>query len=448
MNRTSLTMSYREILSERLADARRRTDELFALLTPGAVLDRPIPERHRMIFYVGHLEAFDYNLIAKNTFAETPFRPEFDKLFAFGIDPVGGGLPNEPPSAWPKLEDVLEYRRLTRDAVDRLLERADVTRPDEGHGQRFEVAIEHRLMHAETLAYLIHQLPHDRKIPLRDAIAGMASGARITPHSRTVMIPEGSATMGLERGEGFGWDNEYERHTVDVPRFAIAQYPVTNAQYLDFVESGAYDDAARWTPADWKWLRESNIEHPRFWLNRDGEWLYRGMFSDVPLPLDRPAYVSFAEANAYARWRGGRALPTEAQFHRAAWGTPEGREPAFPWGDEPPAAHRGNFDFKGYDPSSVEAHPDGDSAFGVSDLLGNGWEWTSTPFAPFPGFKAFPFYPGYSADFFDGRHFVLKGGSPRTAAVMLRRSFRNWFQPHYPYVYAKFRLVDVPGASR
>ena len=94
-------------------------------------------------------------------------------------------------------------------------------------------------------------------------------------------------------------------------------------------------------------------------------------------------------------------------------------------------------------PTPVGAHPDGDSAFGVADLVGNGWEWTSTPFAPLPGFEAFPFYPGYSANFFDGKHFVMKGGSARTAACMLRRSFRNWFQPHYPYVYATFRCVEA-----
>ena len=91
------------------------------------------------------------------------------------------------------------------------------------------------------------------------------------------------------------------------------------------------------------------------------------------------------------------------------------------------------------------AHPDGDSAFGVKDLLGNGWEWTRTAFEPFSGFRPHPFYAGYSANFFDGHHYVLKGGSPRTAACMLRRSFRNWFQPHYRYVYAGFRTAGPRG---
>jgi iron(II)-dependent oxidoreductase len=137
----------------------------------------------------------------------------------------------------------------------------------------------------------------------------------------------------------------------------------------------------------------------------------------------------------------GKALPMEEQFHRAAYATPSGAESEFPWGDEFPNERHGNFDFRQWNPAPVGAHPEGNSAFGVADLAGNGWEWTSSVFKPFPGFQPFPFYPGYSANFFDGQHYVAKGGSARTAAVLLRRSFRNWFQPHYPYVYATFRGV-------
>jgi formylglycine-generating enzyme required for sulfatase activity len=164
------------------------------------------------------------------------------------------------------------------------------------------------------------------------------------------------------------------------------------------------------------------------------------MFDLLPLPKQWPVYVSQAEASAYARW-AGRNLPTEAQWQRAAYGTPEGRENPYPWGEVPPHSGLGNFNFCGWDPVPLGAFPENRSAFGVMGLLGNGWEWTSTVFAPFPGFRAFACYPGYSADFFDGKHFVLKGGSARTAACMLRRSFRNWFQPHYPYVHAGFRCV-------
>jgi formylglycine-generating enzyme required for sulfatase activity len=186
------------------------------------------------------------------------------------------------------------------------------------------------------------------------------------------------------------------------------------------------------------------VRHPQFWRQRDGSWLYQGMFEEVPLPLDAPVYVSHAEASAFAR-RLERSLPTEPQFHRAAFGTPEGPERAYPWGDEDPSTVDGNFDLRRWDPTPLGAFPSGDSAFGVSELVGNGWEWTGSVFAPFPGFRAHPDYEGYSANFFDGEHFVQKGGSPRTAACMLRRSFRNWFQPHYRYVYAGFRTAGLRG---
>ena len=165
------------------------------------------------------------------------------------------------------------------------------------------------------------------------------------------------------------------------------------------------------------------------------------MFAEVALPLDWPVYVSHAEANAYARWAGKR-LPTEAEWHRAAYGSEDGRERSYPWGDAAPGSRLGNFDFCRWEPTPVNAFPEGQSAYGVCDMLGNGWEWTSSVFAPFRGFEPFPFYRGYSADFFDGKHFVLKGGSARTAACMLRRTFRNWFQAHYQYVYAGFRCVS------
>jgi formylglycine-generating enzyme required for sulfatase activity len=151
--------------------------------------------------------------------------------------------------------------------------------------------------------------------------------------------------------------------------------------------------------------------------------------------------VSHAEASAYARW-AGKSLPTEAQWHRAAYGSPGDSERPYPWGTEAPSARHGNFDFQRWNPSPATDGPEGWSAFGVAGLLGNGWEWTASLFEPFPGFEPFPFYPGYSANFFDGKHYVLKGGSARTAACMLRRSFRNWFQPHYQYVYSGFRCVS------
>ena len=164
------------------------------------------------------------------------------------------------------------------------------------------------------------------------------------------------------------------------------------------------------------------------------------MFDLMPLPLSWPVYVSQAEASAYAEWRGAR-LPTEAEFQRAALRHAVERRPTYPWGDAPPTAEHGAFDFSAWDPHPAGSHPAGRSAWGIDDLVGNGWEWTSTVFAPFAGFTPMPSYPEYSADFFDGEHFVMKGASPVTARELLRPTFRNWFRARYPYVYATFRCA-------
>ena len=446
MSGTSHNAQSRQRLLGRLATGRTLTDNLFHHVVPEALCDRPIPERHRIVFYLGHLEAFDWNLLAGHVYGLDSFHPQFDRLFAFGIDPVGSGLPTDQPADWPRQGEIREYNARARARLDAQLERDSfVAAEAAGGGFSYSnefilnVAIEHRLMHAETLAYLLHQLPLDRKVAPQLAPTPTA----MPVVHKMVEVPTGKATLGSPRGpQGvFGWDNEFEQDSVDVPAFAIDAYNVTNGQFIEFVRRGGYEEANLWSEADWDWIQAQGIKHPQFWVRRGDSWCYRAMFAEIPLPPEWPVYVSHAEAVAYARWTQ-KALPSEAQWHRAAYGTSAGVEPAFPWGNSPPEPAHGNFDFQSWDPAPVNAHPAGRSSCGVEGLLGNGWEWTSTPFEPFPGFRPFPFYPGYSANFFDGKHYVMKGGSARTAACMVRRSFRNWFQPRYPYVYAAFRCVS------
>jgi len=409
-----------------LSDARKRTDDLFDLVAGDALYERPIPERHRLIFYLGHLDAFDWNLLRPHMRCEETFHAGFDRLFAFGIDPVDGKLPADTPADWPREAEVRSYNAEVRRRLD-----------DAEHStELLHMALEHRLMHLETLAYMLHQLPPERKNPERQAPVPSCETVR----NDTVEISGGPVTLGRERNGAFGWDNEFEAYRTEVGGFAIDRYKVSNGEYLQFVDAGGYRDARYWTPDAIRWIDEQKIEHPVFWRRAGGEWLYRTMFDEIPLPLNWPVYVSHAEARAYAKWRGGR-LPSEAEWHRAAYGAPNGEERPLPWGDEPPEMQHGYFALSRWDPAPVNAFPRGRSAFGLEGLLANGWEWTGSRFTPFPGFTAHDSYAGYSADFFDGRHYVLKGGSPRTAACMLRRSFRNWFQPHYQYVYAGFRCA-------
>lgn len=427
-----------DVLAARLSEARAQTDQIFEILKPEALYERAIPERHRLAFYLGHLEAFDGNLL-RQAYDLASFNPVYDKLFAFGIDPVDGKLPSEAAEVWPRPEPIRAYNGRIREAVDECF----AGQRDIAQGQDaawiMNMAIEHRLMHAETLAYLLHQLPFKLKKGKPDAPAT----SRPVDASRTVRIPAGRATLGRSRASGrFGWDNEFGEKLVDVPAFTIDTYKVTNGRFQEFMEDGGYENADHWTKENWAWRERQKIAQPPFWIRKRSGWAYRGMFSEPALDPNGPVYVSHAEASAFAKW-AGRALPSEAQFHRAAYGTSSGEEREYPWGDAAPRAEHGNFDFHRWDPTPVGSHPAGASAFGVDEMVGNGWEWTSSLFEPFPGFEAHPFYKGYSADFFDGHHYVMKGGSPRTAACMLRRSFRNWFQPRYPYVHASFRTVGV-----
>jgi gamma-glutamyl hercynylcysteine S-oxide synthase len=429
-------------LLERISEARRHSDALFGLVRPDALYDRPISERHRILFYIGHLEAFDWNLLHDSLLSQRSSQAGFDRLFAFGIDPVNGGLPDDQPSDWPRLPEVQEYVRETRAALDEKLAESDLESRDPVRdafpmSTLLNVAVEHRLMHLETLAYMLHQMPLDRKVPQMSPQD--ASNPPVRP--RMIGIPAGTATLGLSRdSENFGWDNEYAAHTRSVPGFEIDQYKVTNRQYLDFIAAGGYETRGLWRDDAWGWKSKHGISHPVFWKKANQGWLYTTMFDEIPLPLDWPVYVSHAEATAYSRW-AGKSLPMEEEWHRAAFGTPHATERFYPWGNQAPSAEFGNFDFSRWDPVPVNAHPRGGSAFGVQGMLGNGWEWTSTVFGPFKGFEPFPFYRGYSADFFDGKHFVMKGASARTAASMLRPTYRNWFQAHYQYMYAGFRCV-------
>ncbi|MFC0400079.1 SUMF1/EgtB/PvdO family nonheme iron enzyme [Paraburkholderia rhizosphaerae] len=420
-------------LVQRLHDARHVTDALFAVVKPEHLYERPIRERHRIVFYIGHLEAFDHNLFDGRLFPLQIFDAELDKLFAFGIDPVDGGFPTDQPSDWPSLDVVRDYAQRARAQIDHALATFEFDADDvstNSPAQLMQVAIEHRLMHAETLAYMLHQLPIGQKIAPESTATISAAANKVADTTKMVRVSAGPVALGMPRDKGqFGWDNEFGERQIDVDAFEIDRYMVTNRAFLQFVDAGGYRNRAYWTDKDWAWKEAEQIEHPVGWTRRDeGGWTLRTMFDEVALPLDWPVYVSHAEASAYARW-AGKSLPTEAQWQRAAQGTPQA--------DTLP----GNFDFRSWDPQAVNAHPENVSAFGAEGMFGNGWEWTESLFEPLPGFEAFPFYLGYSANFFDGQHYVIKGGSARTAQCMMRPTFRNWFQPRYQYVYAGFRCV-------
>ena len=457
----------RDAALARFRRVRARTRALFDLLDESAYHDRPIPLRNPVVFYDGHLPAFAVNTLLKRALGRPGIDARLEEIFARGIDPATEATARARGNpAWPSRDEVAAYAA----AADRAIEEAIATAPLErdGHptlhrGQALWTILEHEEMHQETLAYMWHEVPYEQKrtpgpgmpgagsrpeAPATHAAAslpeplGSSGAAALPPAGESVHIPAGAATLGTAADDGFAWDNERPAHRVHVPAFTIDVHDVTNAQFMTFVEDGGYADPRWWRPEDWDWIRSAGHAHPRFWERRGSEWYWRGMLERIPLPASWPVYVTWAEAAAFSRWRGGR-LPTEAEFHRAAYGTPSGAGRCYPWGDTLDDPPPGNFDFRRWEPEPVGSRPDAASAFGVHDLVGNGWEWTSTVFAPFAGFVPLPSYPEYSADFFDAGHFVMKGASPVTAAPLTRHGFRNWFRPRYPFVYATFRVADA-----
>jgi iron(II)-dependent oxidoreductase len=477
---------------------RERSRALFDLLTDDAFYSQPIALRHPIVFYAGHLPAFSFNTLVKRGLGCPGIDERLETLFARGIDPspdapalmaqatppslaqpeprefrrdiadrppprrrqsakasakaeVPGAEADGPgdtanfetrptPVGWPGRDEVAQFAAEADRRVLDALEHGDVERPGHPLLDRADAVftiLEHEAMHQETLLYLWQRLPFAQK--KRPAGYRPVLDAPIPP-VEWIEVPEGRATLGVNRDQiPFGWDNELPSSCAGVPSFAIQRHDVTNAQFLEFVNQGGYEDERWWTPEDWQWIEREAVRRPLFWEREQQHWMWRGMFDRVRLPLSWPVYVSHAEAAAYARWSDAR-LPTEAEYQRAAFGSPD-RERPHPWGDDPPTEAHGVFDFSSWDPEPAGTHPLGASAWGIEDLVGNGWEWTSTTFAPFPGFRAMPSYPEYSADFFDGDHFVMKGASPVTARELIRPTLRNWFRAHYPYVYATFRCA-------
>jgi formylglycine-generating enzyme required for sulfatase activity len=382
---------------------RERSAFLFDLPDAEAYTEAPIPLRLPFVFYEGHIPAFSLITLIRSALCGKSVDESFERLFRRGIDPdTVSEARRSAPTTWPGRTAVRAFASACDERIVDALRNADIDNPENPHllrAQAIHVCLEHEQMHHETLLYILHHLPPARKRRLVQTHEDSTQ----PPYER-VRVETGEATLGAARDEiPFGWDNEFEKTRVRVNAFTMERNSVTNCDYLHFLEKIGADT-------------------PPFWRKRRGTWHLLTQFDLLPLPLSWPVYVTQAQASAYAAWKGMR-LPTEAEYHRAAFGAPEGGERSFPWGEEQPDATRGNFDMRRYDPVPVGSYPLGASAWGVNDF---------TPMIT---------YPVYSADFFDGKHYVLKGASPVTDRQIIRRTFRNWFRADYPYLYAKFRCV-------
>jgi iron(II)-dependent oxidoreductase len=433
MAHIALLADDRQILAARLIEARERTDEVLQALQPELFREPRTRAVAALLQHAGHVEAFDWRLLAGRMRGAESCDPRLEVWFTSepGVDP--GAI-----AAGPRHDELEEYARRSRENVDDCVLDLRPTCDGSDVATNVHRAIEHRFAHAESLAWELRALPHDAKRPQADPPPPVYS-RRAKPG--TIDVPGGLVTLGAVRGtRPVGWDHEYAACTLPVPAFTIDSHKVTNGRYLEFVRDGGYAERRLWSREDFEWLRRERITHPATWRPQGEHWLFRGVFGDVPLPVDAPVVVSRAEATAFARW-SGRWLPTELQYHRAAYGTEAGEEREYPWGDDAPRAPHGNFAFVRWDVAPIGSYPAGESAFGVSELVGNGWEWTRSIFEPFPGYREDAIPEAASSRRFDGRYFVLKGGSPRTAARLLRRSYRLAQPTRGRGICATFRLV-------
>ena len=298
----------------------------------------------------------------------------------------------------------------------------------------YAMVVQHEDQHSETML-ATHQLREGP--PVLGAGAALPPG-RAVPHD-AVLVPAGEFMLGVDAvAEPTSLDNERPAHLVHLPAFRIGRLPVTNAQWQRFIADGGYAESHWWSARGWRHRVEAGLERPLFW-SPDGCRRRFGTVEDIA-PDEPVQHVCFFEAEAYAAWAGGR-LPTEAEWEKACcWDPVEQRRRRWPWGSSAYTAALANLGGAALRPAAVGAYPAGASAYGLEQLIGDVWEWTTSGFQPWPGFVPM-IYDTYSGPFFGGDFRVLRGGSWATAPTAVRPSFRNWDLPVRRQIFTGLRLA-------
>ena len=423
------TLIDRSTVTAALDEARDRT---LTLLDPVPVADQTrqvSPLMSPLCWDLAHIGHYEELWLVRAISDAPPTDPRFDDVYDAFRHPrrERSRLDILDPAAAREFD--AEVRERTLAVLDRVDLRSGA--PLLRDGFVYGMVAQHEHQHVETMLATI-QLMADYAHPAADGDAAPgAPGAPAAPAATLpdeVFVPAGSFTMGTD-DHPWAYDNERAAHEVELPAFRIDTTPVTNGAYLEFVEAGGYADDAVWTRAGREWREEAQLTAPQFWAHgADGAWTRRRYGRVEPLPLEEPVqHVCWYEADAYARWRGGR-LPTESEWERAAHGA--SLSAANLWQTGP---HR-------FGPAPAGSRPDGVSDCGAHQMLGDVWEWTSSDFHPYPGFRAFP-YPEYSKVFFGAEYKVLRGGSWATHPLAARTTFRNWDYPIRRQIFAGFRCA-------
>ena len=434
-----------------VADAAQRLTDLVADLDDKQMTGPRLATINPLIWEIGHVTWFQEIFVLRRQLGEPPIIGHADAIWD------SAAIPHD--TRWflalPSREETLGYiREVTGRVADR------VTSPDATEQLRYiaRYAVHHHDMHTEALTYTRQALGYPPPVlpapggpsgagPLDgDAEAGPLDGdAEAGPLDGDAGVGGGRFLLGADRGEEFVHDNEKWIHPVDLAPFAIARAPVTQAAYAAFVDDGGYRRRELWGDDGWAWRTAAGADGPVYWRRGEDGFQRRDFDRWVPLEPHRPvSHVCWYEAEAYCRW-AGRRLPEEAEWEAAAIGEPTAsgalspaRRP-FPWGGSPPGPEHANMDWRHLGTVDVAACPDGDSAFGCRQMIGNLWEWTATTFAAYPNFEQ-DAYRDNSWPFFGSRK-VLRGGSWATRSRFIRATTRNYFTPDRRDVLAGFRTA-------
>lgn len=415
-----------------LDDARARTERL---------LDRVDDERlHRqhnrlmspLVWDAGHVGVYE-ELWAVMNLSGAPATDEARMHFYDAFEnprAVRGELP------LMRRDEVRAYRDRVRTKVLDILEEVDLEGQDPllAGGYVYDMVVQHENQHDETILQALQLLPGG----YRPDLPVLKQAGPVTLDQ--VTVPAGSYPIGDDFHEPY--DNEHPRHMRDLEEFAIDRHPVTCGQYLEFMADAGYERRELWTEAGRRWLEEAGVTAPSYWRPEGGGWV-RDRFGHTEAvdPSHPVMHVCQHEAAAFCAW-AGRRLPTEFEWEvAAAYDLATGLSRRYPWGDEPPTSERANLDQVEFGTTPVGSHPEGASAFGCEEMLGDVHEWTSSDFLGYPGFIGFP-YPQYSEVFFGPEYAVLRGASWATRPAVARNTFRNWDYPIRRQIFAGFRTVS------
>ena len=415
-------------------------------------------------WHIGHTSWFFETVLQKYQPGYKVYADEF--LFYFNSYYEGFGARIERPKrgtrSRPTVAETKKYRAHIDEQMTRFIE-AVSSRDDAGEIWKIvRLGLEHEMQHQELLVYDIKHLLCDQfDAPLAPAprsvesVSGVAEvegglfelGYGIAERGSSPTVREGLIKSGDKSPHSinydFTFDNEKPQHKVFLEDFMIDRAPVSNGDYLEFIKAGGYQDFRWWHSAGWEKVNQENWDAPLYWERHNNEWMIRD-FAGLHRAADKlnepVSHVSFLEASAFAKWAGKR-LPTEAEWEKAASFSPSlASRQDFPWGDDAPDESRGNLFENGlWSVTPIGAFPAGQSAYGCQQMIGDVWEWTTSDYVPYPGFKSE--FDEYNDKWFVGQK-VLRGGSFATPRAHIRTTYRNFFYPHERWMIGGFRCAQ------